>query len=113
KYGIEVSKAGFRVVNVATGAIEAGADAMSFMQAHPDVLAALKGVGEGHRQEGGGAPWKEMKTPALNGPAKVLRWGRPHRSPPPTTPATPTGGARPTTTRPRAARTPASCGRRG
>jgi hypothetical protein len=77
EYGIQVAGGGFRVVNVATGAIETGSAALQLMQAHPEVLAAFKVVGEGHRQEIVDAQWKEMKTAAVNVPDEVLGWDWP------------------------------------
>lgn len=77
KYGIQVAGGGFRVVNVTTGAIETGSAALQFMQAHPEVLAAFKVVGEGHRQEIVDAQWKEMKSAAVNVPDEVLGWDWP------------------------------------
>jgi hypothetical protein len=77
KYGIQVTGGAFHVVNVANGAIETGSAALQLMQAHPEVLAAFKVVGEGHRQEIVDAQWKEMKTAAVNVPDTVLGWDWP------------------------------------
>ena len=77
KYGIEVAGGAFRVVNVNTGAIETGDAALQFMQAHPEVLAAFKVVGEGHRQEIIDAQWSQMKTASVKVPDTVLGWDWP------------------------------------
>ena len=77
KYGIEVAGGAFRVVNVGTGAIETGGAALQFMQAHPEILAAFKVVGEGHRQEIIDAQWSQMKTAAVKVPDAVLGWDWP------------------------------------
>jgi uncharacterized protein DUF4157 len=78
KYGIQVVGTSFHVVNTATGAIETDASALQLMQAHPDILAAFKVIGEAHRQEVIDAQWKEMKTASASVAKKALEnnWGK-------------------------------------
>jgi hypothetical protein len=73
RLGIRVAGGDFQIVNTANGAVEHGSEALQLMQAHPDILAAFKTVGESNRQAIADAQWSVIKTAAGKVPDAVLQ----------------------------------------
>jgi hypothetical protein len=73
RLGVRVAGGDFQIVNTMNGAVEHGSEALQLMQAHPDILAAFRAVGESNRQAIADAQWAVIKTAAGKVPDAVLQ----------------------------------------